>query len=109
MGERLVSLDGPFLCHSTLALKMDMAQPTPYEYPAHWEVDAVLSDGGAVHIRPIRPDDAVADRAFFSKLSPQSVEEAVYFVRRFQVRRLNNVCRFDNPLLLDRGRRHRPR
>ena len=40
------------------------------------------------------------------KLLPQSVEEAVHVVGRFQVRRLHDVCRFDDPLLLDhRGRR----
>src|ERR1700730_8758368 len=82
MGELLVSLGRPFLCHSTLALKMDVAQPTPHDYPAHWEVDAVLSDGGAVHIRPIRPGDAVADRAFFSKLSPQSVYRRFFTPKR---------------------------
>jgi acyl-CoA synthetase (NDP forming)/GNAT superfamily N-acetyltransferase len=26
-------------------------------FPAHWETDAVLADGGTVHIRPISPDD----------------------------------------------------
>ncbi len=43
------------------------------DYPAAWAFDAVLSDGGTVHIRPIRPDDAAAHRAFFSHLSPESV------------------------------------
>ncbi len=47
----------------------------PHDYPAAWAVDAVLSDGGTVHIRPIRPDDAPAHRAFFSYLS----EESIYF------------------------------
>ena len=61
---------------------MDVAQPTPHDYPAHWQVDAVLSDGGAVHIRPIRPDDAMADRAFFSKLSPQSVYRRFFTPKR---------------------------
>jgi acetyl coenzyme A synthetase (ADP forming)-like protein len=36
-------------------------------------MDAVLADGGTVHIRPIRPDDAAAHRAFFASQSPQSV------------------------------------
>jgi acyl-CoA synthetase (NDP forming)/RimJ/RimL family protein N-acetyltransferase len=26
--------------------------------PAHWEADVVAADGGTVHLRPIRPDDA---------------------------------------------------
>ena len=32
-------------------------------YPAHWEADAVLSDGGTVRIRPISPADADALQA----------------------------------------------
>jgi RimJ/RimL family protein N-acetyltransferase len=42
-------------------------------YPSAWAIDAVLSDGGRVHIRPIRPDDATAHRAFFARQSQQSV------------------------------------
>jgi GNAT superfamily N-acetyltransferase len=33
----------------------------------------MLADGGTVHVRPIRPDDAVAHRAFFANQSPESV------------------------------------
>ena len=44
-----------------------------YEYPAHWEADVVLADGGTAHIRPIRPDDADLLRAFYSRLSEQSI------------------------------------
>ncbi|MEA3056132.1 MAG: hypothetical protein QOD30_1564 [Actinomycetota bacterium] len=59
-------------------------------YPSHWETDAVLADGGAIHIRPITPDDAdrlvdlhgrLSDRTiyyrFFSprpRLSPRDVQ-----------------------------------
>lgn len=39
-------------------------------YPAHWEFDAVLADGGTVRIRPIRRADAPLHRAFFERLSP---------------------------------------
>jgi acyl-CoA synthetase (NDP forming)/GNAT superfamily N-acetyltransferase len=42
-------------------------------YPSHWEADAVLADGGTVHLRPIRPDDADGLRAFHSRLSPETV------------------------------------
>ncbi|MEA2638580.1 MAG: hypothetical protein QOE18_1637 [Chloroflexota bacterium] len=50
-----------------------MIATLPPGYPAVWAIDAVLADGGAVHVRPIRPDDAAAHRAFFAKQSPQSV------------------------------------
>jgi acetyl coenzyme A synthetase (ADP forming)-like protein len=44
-------------------------------YPAEWESDVLLADGTPVQVRPIRPDDAEAHRAFFSRLS----ERTVYF------------------------------
>jgi acyl-CoA synthetase (NDP forming)/GNAT superfamily N-acetyltransferase len=46
-------------------------------YPQAWVVDALLSDGVPVSIRPIRPDDGTALAAFHDGLS----EETVY--RRF--------------------------
>ncbi|MDH2428259.1 bifunctional GNAT family N-acetyltransferase/acetate--CoA ligase family protein [Sphaerisporangium sp. TRM90804] len=42
-------------------------------YPAHWEADVVLADGGTAHLRPIRPADADLLRAFYSRLSDQSI------------------------------------
>ncbi|MFC4532053.1 GNAT family N-acetyltransferase [Sphaerisporangium dianthi] len=42
-------------------------------YPAHLEADVVLADGGTVHVRPIRPEDADILRAFYSRLSEQSI------------------------------------
>ncbi|WP_084963826.1 bifunctional GNAT family N-acetyltransferase/acetate--CoA ligase family protein [Thermoactinospora rubra] len=44
-------------------------------YPAHWEADVVLADGGTAHVRPIKPDDADRLRAFYSRLS----DESIYF------------------------------
>ncbi|HEX6786836.1 MAG TPA: GNAT family N-acetyltransferase [Acidimicrobiales bacterium] len=38
-----------------------------------WEADVVLSDGGTVHVRPIRPSDAEAFRRFHGGLSAQSL------------------------------------
>ena len=43
--------------------------------PEHWAADVVLSDGGTVHVRPIRPDDADRLRDLHGRLSP----EAVYY------------------------------
>jgi len=51
-----------------------MTPPAP-SYPAHWEADVVLRDGGTAHVRPIRPDDADRLRRFHSRLS----EETIYF------------------------------
>ncbi len=69
-------------------------------YPAHWEADVVLSDGGTAHLRPIRPDDGDLLRAFYSRLSAQSI----YF-RFFGPRpRLSDreVTRFTNVDYVDR-------
>ena len=41
--------------------------------PGRWEADAVCSDGGVVHIRPVRPEDAPDVEAFHERLSPESV------------------------------------
>jgi len=45
----------------------------PTAYPSHWEADAVLSDGGTVHVRPITPGDADRLREFHGRLSPETV------------------------------------
>jgi acetyl coenzyme A synthetase (ADP forming)-like protein len=50
-----------------------VSETLPPGYPSAWAVDAVLADGGTVHVRPIRPDDADAHRAFFARQSEQSV------------------------------------
>ncbi|MFC3985529.1 bifunctional acetate--CoA ligase family protein/GNAT family N-acetyltransferase [Streptosporangium jomthongense] len=70
------------------------------QYPAHWEADVVLSDGGTAHVRPIRPADAERLRSFYSRLS----EESIYF-RFFGPRpRLSEreVTRFTNVDYVDR-------
>src|SRR3954464_12888795 len=38
-----------------------------------WEGDVVLSDGGTVHVRPVRPSDADALVAMHGRLSPESI------------------------------------
>jgi acyl-CoA synthetase (NDP forming)/GNAT superfamily N-acetyltransferase len=45
------------------------AQPP---YPAHWEADVVLRDGGTAHIRPITPDDAERLVRFYEQVSAES-------------------------------------
>jgi len=41
-------------------------------YPQHREADVALRDGSTVHVRPARAEDALAVRAFFEHLSPES-------------------------------------
>ena len=45
----------------------------PQGYPAEWEADVVLSDGGTVRIRPIRPDDGPRIVDFHDRQSPESI------------------------------------
>jgi acetyl coenzyme A synthetase (ADP forming)-like protein len=42
-------------------------------YPSEWESDVVLSDGGTVHLRPIRADDESGLLGLFSRLSDESI------------------------------------
>src|SRR5680860_1010468 len=41
-------------------------------YPADWEADVVLRDGGTAHLRPIAPSDADALQAFHMAQSERS-------------------------------------
>jgi acyl-CoA synthetase (NDP forming)/RimJ/RimL family protein N-acetyltransferase len=45
----------------------------PQGYPSEWDADVVLSDGGTVRIRPIRPDDADRIVDFHGRQSPESI------------------------------------
>ena len=47
--------------------------PAVARYPAELEADVVLADGGTVHLRPIRPDDAALLRSLHARLSPETV------------------------------------
>ncbi len=47
--------------------------PAPPGYPAAWEADVVLADGGTAHIRPIRPDDGARIVDFHGRQSPESI------------------------------------
>ncbi|SOC50181.1 Acyl-CoA synthetase (NDP forming) [Blastococcus aggregatus] len=47
----------------------DDAPPTP---PRHWEADIVAADGGTVHLRPIRPEDADALTGLMDRSSDQT-------------------------------------
>ncbi|MFD7921439.1 GNAT family N-acetyltransferase [Streptomyces sp. NPDC059740] len=44
----------------------------PAAYPAHWEADVVLRDGGTARVRPITPDDAERLVAFYEQVSDES-------------------------------------
>ena len=50
-------------------------------YPAEYEVDAVITDGEVVQVRPIRPDDAEGLIRFFSSMGPES-----RYFRFFQIK-----------------------
>lgn len=43
-----------------------------HAYPAHWEADVVLRDGGTARIRPITPDDAGRLVSFYERVSDES-------------------------------------
>jgi acyl-CoA synthetase (NDP forming)/RimJ/RimL family protein N-acetyltransferase len=69
-------------------------------YPARWEAEVVLADGGTMAVRPIRPDDAELIVRFHERQSPESI----YF-RYFSPRpRLSerDLARFTNVDYVDR-------
>ena len=47
--------------------------PDEPDYPDRWESDVVLSDGGTMAVRPIRPEDAERIVAFHERQSPESI------------------------------------
>ncbi|MFC4497802.1 GNAT family N-acetyltransferase [Streptomyces ovatisporus] len=49
-----------------------MRTPEEPAYPAHWEADVVLRDGGTALIRPITPDDAQRLVSFYERVSDES-------------------------------------
>jgi RimJ/RimL family protein N-acetyltransferase len=61
-----------------------MSTALPPGYPSAWAFDSVLADGGTVHVRPIRPDDDVAHRAFFNHQSRESVHLR-FFGRKVEI------------------------
>ncbi|GGX80930.1 bifunctional acetate--CoA ligase family protein/GNAT family N-acetyltransferase [Streptomyces anandii] len=46
--------------------------PDRHEYPAHWEADVVLRDGGTARIRPITAEDADRLVSFYEQVSDES-------------------------------------
>jgi acetyltransferase len=51
-------------------------------YPEHLEEQAVLADGSAILLRPIRPEDEPAHREFFEALSPEDVRTRFFGLLR---------------------------
>ncbi len=65
-------------------------------YPTRWEADVALSDGGTVHIRPVRPSDAALVEAFHNRQS----RESIYFryfspMPRLSARELDRLTKVD--------------
>jgi acyl-CoA synthetase (NDP forming)/RimJ/RimL family protein N-acetyltransferase len=69
-------------------------------YPERWEADVVLSDGGTMSVRPIRPDDADRIVRFHERQSPESIYFRFFSPRpRLSTRDLE---RFSNVDYVDR-------
>ncbi|GAA3708372.1 GNAT family N-acetyltransferase [Streptomyces tremellae] len=49
-----------------------MEMPSETAYPAHWEADVVLRDGGTARIRPMTPADAGRLVSFYEHVSDES-------------------------------------
>ncbi|MFJ9247308.1 GNAT family N-acetyltransferase [Streptomyces sp. NPDC101776] len=51
---------------------MQQTSSDRHEYPAHWEADVVLRDGGTARVRPITADDAERLVSFYEQVSDES-------------------------------------
>ncbi len=60
--------------HSSPPVQLEVpADPdAPAPPPAHWEADVVAADGGTVHLRPIRPEDADGLNGLMERSSDQT-------------------------------------
>jgi ribosomal protein S18 acetylase RimI-like enzyme len=67
-----VAVDGNSIRGRTGAGPAVTAAEGTAPYPAHREADVALRDGSTVHVRPARPDDLHAVRAFLGSLSMES-------------------------------------
>ena len=66
-------------------------------YPSRWEADAVLADGGTVHLRPVRPDDADRLRAMHARLSADTVYMRFFsMVRTLSAREVERLTTVDH-------------
>lgn len=66
-------------------------------YPAHWEADVVLADGGTAHLRPITPADADRLRAMHARLSPDTIYMRFFsMVRTLSARDVERLTTVDH-------------
>lgn len=74
------------------------------DYPQEWELDALLRDGTAVHLRPIRPEDEGALVAFHARLSAHTIYRRFFSPRPVlpprDVHRFTNVDYHDRMALI---------
>jgi len=67
--------------HAPVSERVPADAPPVPDGPANWETDVLLSDGGSVHIRPIRPSDAPALDTFHRRLSPEAARRRFFGVK----------------------------
>lgn len=60
------------LSYASRTLRPMQSASDRHEYPAHWEADVVLRDGGTARIRPITVDDAERLVSFYEQVSDES-------------------------------------
>ncbi|CAK0772360.1 acetyltransferase [Azospirillaceae bacterium] len=65
-------------------------------YPQELEETALLSDGRAILLRPIRPEDEPAHHDFVSRLTPEDIRFRFFgFVRRFEHTQMARLTQID--------------
>jgi len=52
------------------------------DFPHEFEFDVLLRDGGVVHFRPIRPEDATLEHEFILRVGPQSMYQRFFRAKK---------------------------
>jgi acetyltransferase len=97
--ERIIALDARVVLHPASVADADLPRLAIRPYPHRYERTAATHDGAPLRLRPIRPEDEPAMRAFHAHLSDETVRARYGFDRSLAERtaheRLARICFVD--------------
>jgi len=97
--DGFLALDARVVLHDWAVAEADLPKPAIRAFPSEYCSRAILRDGSAIVIRPIRPDDEPLVIAFHKTLSEESVRmrymQAMKLDERTAHRRLSRICFID--------------
>lgn len=97
--DQLIAVDARFLLHPLDTPEEKLPQPAIRPYPAQYQSKETLTDGTAIQLRPIRPEDEAMMVAFHKTLSERSViqryTQPITLDQRITHQRLTRICFID--------------